>query len=50
MGVMGVLEMSRLLTEGFSVDSFAFPYLWITLGLVTAAAWTARRAALVETE
>ena len=49
-GVMGVLAVISLLTEGFSVDSFAFPYLWITLGLVTAAAWTARRAAAVESE
>ncbi|MFQ5923281.1 MAG: hypothetical protein ACE5M4_10595, partial [Anaerolineales bacterium] len=49
-GVMGLLAMVSLLTEGFSVDSFAFPYLWVTLGLVTAAGWTTRRQARVESE
>jgi O-antigen ligase len=47
-GVMGLLALISLFTEGFSVDSFAFPYLWITLGLVTAAAWTGRRNGAVE--
>lgn len=47
-GVMGLLAMISLFTEGFSVDSFAFPYLWVTLGLVAAAAWTARRSVAVE--
>ena len=49
-GVMGLLAMISLVTEGFSVDSLAFPYLWVTLGLVTAAAWTARRSATLEPE
>jgi len=26
-----------LLLEGFSVDSFALPYIWFSLGLVTSA-------------
>ncbi len=35
----GQLVVLSLLVEGFSVDSFAFPYLWVTTGLVTAAVW-----------
>ena len=38
LGFMGVFMLIALLIEGFSVDSFALPYIWFTLGL-TAAAW-----------
>ena len=38
LGLAGVLAVLALLLEGFSVDSFAMPYLWITTGLVSAAA------------
>ena len=38
MGFMGLFMIIALSIEGFSVDSFALPYLWFTLGL-TAAAW-----------
>ena len=38
LGMAGVLAVLALLLEGFSVDSFAMPYLWIMTGLVTAAA------------
>ena len=44
-GVLGLLTLIGLLTEGFSIDSFAFPYLWVAMGLVTAAGWRARREA-----
>ena len=37
-GWMGISMLIAFLIEGFSVDSFALPYLWFTLGLV-AAAW-----------
>ena len=37
-GLMGLLMLAALLAEGFSIDSFALPYLWFTAGLATAAA------------
>ncbi len=37
-GWMGICMLIALLIEGFSVDSFALPYIWFTLGMV-AAAW-----------
>lgn len=37
-GWMGICMLLAFLIEGFSVDSFALPYYWFTLGLV-AAAW-----------
>lgn len=37
LGSMGVFLCFGLLLEGFSVDSFALPYIWFSLGLVTAA-------------
>jgi len=38
-GLMGKLLIIALIMEGFSVDSFALPYFWFSLGLITAAAW-----------
>jgi O-antigen ligase len=38
LGMAGALAVLALLLEGFSVDSFAMPYLWIITGLVSAAA------------
>lgn len=38
LGFMGLFMLISLLIEGFSVDSFALPYIWFTLGL-TSAAW-----------
>ena len=35
-GLAGTLVLVALLSEGFSVDSFALPFLWISCGLVTA--------------
>jgi len=37
LALMGKLVIVALVFEGFSVDSFALPYLWFALGLVTAA-------------
>ena len=36
LALMGKLVIIALVFEGFSVDSFALPYLWFALGLVTA--------------
>jgi len=38
LGWAGQLVLIGFLIEGFSVDSFAFPYLWFTMGLL-AAGW-----------
>jgi hypothetical protein len=38
LAVAGQLIVVAFLIEGFSLDSFALPYLWVSLGLVTAAA------------
>lgn len=37
MGYMGIFVLLALIFEGFSIDSFAMPYWWVSLGLVTAA-------------
>ncbi len=37
LGYMGVFMLMALVAEELSVDSFALPYFWFTLGLVTAA-------------
>lgn len=37
LGWMGKFTLIGLLLEGFSLDSFALPYLWFSAGLVTAA-------------
>ncbi len=36
-GLAGVLVLIAFVIEGFSLDSFAIPYYWISMGLVTAA-------------
>ena len=36
LGWMGLLAVIALLGEGFSLDTFAFPYFWIASGLMTA--------------
>jgi hypothetical protein len=42
-GLAGVFVLIGFLIEGFSVDSFALPYFWFSIGLVCAAASLARR-------
>ena len=37
LGLAGSFMLVGLLVEGFSIDTFALPYYWVTLGLVTAA-------------
>jgi hypothetical protein len=37
-GVAGLLTILAQVSEGFSLDTFALPQLWIILGLLTAAA------------
>ena len=36
LGFMGIFMLVALIAEEFSVDSFALPYLWFTMGLVVA--------------
>ncbi len=36
LGFMGLFMLVALIAEEFSVDSFALPYLWFSMGLVTA--------------
>lgn len=36
LGMSGMFVLLGLLMEGFSIDSFALPYLWISTGLLTA--------------
>jgi O-antigen ligase/polysaccharide polymerase Wzy-like membrane protein len=42
-GWMGSFVIVAMVLEGFSVDSFGLPYLWVSLGVVTAASALARR-------
>jgi hypothetical protein len=42
-GWMAFFVIVAFLAEGFSIDSFALPYLWISLGVVTAASAVARK-------
>ncbi len=36
-GLAGILTLLALLIDGFSLDTFALPYFWVSFGLVTAA-------------
>lgn len=36
LSLAGIFTIVALLAEGFSIDSFALPYLWVSLGLMTA--------------
>ncbi len=42
-GWAGLFVLVAFLTEGFSVDTFALPYLWVSLGMVSAMAAAARQ-------
>ena len=37
LGLAGILSVLALTIDGFSLDTFALPYYWVILGLVTAA-------------
>lgn len=43
MGLAGGFVLLALLVEGFSVDTFALPYFWVSLGLMTASCEMTRR-------
>jgi len=43
LGWLGVLAVIALVGEGFSVDTFALPYYWISFGLAVAGSFTARQ-------
>jgi hypothetical protein len=42
LGWMGLFAILAFLAEGFSIDSFALPYLWVAMGLLTAASAAVR--------
>jgi hypothetical protein len=37
-GIAGLFVLAGMLTEGFSVDTFALPYFWVSFALVTSVA------------
>jgi hypothetical protein len=39
----GLFVLIAYVSEGFSIDSFALPYLWVSLGIVSAAAALVRK-------
>jgi hypothetical protein len=43
LALAGQLCLVALLAEGFSVDSFAMPYLWVTVGLLSATGFIYRQ-------
>jgi O-antigen ligase len=43
-GWAGLFTLVAFITEGFSIDTFALPYLWVALGIVSASAAMARGA------
>lgn len=43
LGWTGTFAVIAFLAEGFSIDSFALPYLWVAMGILTAASSMARR-------
>jgi len=46
-GWMGSFVIIAFLLEGFSTDSFALPYVWVSMGVLTAASALARRVEVV---
>lgn len=43
LGLAGQFVLISFILEGFSIDSFALPYLWFAMGLVSAAAFFTRQ-------
>lgn len=41
-GLGGVISWLAIIVEGFSLDSFALPTIWVALGLVTSGIWLLR--------
>ncbi len=48
LGAAGQFALIAFLVEGFSIDSFALPYVWFAAGLLSAAGLLARRASKPE--
>ncbi len=46
MGLIGKLVVIAFILEGFSLDSFALPYYWLSLGLVAASSLIANQASV----
>jgi hypothetical protein len=44
----GQLSLIAFIGEGFSIDSFAMPYLWIATGLIAAVGWVYRKGLVLE--
>jgi hypothetical protein len=42
-GWMGAFVILAFIAEGFSVDTFALPYIWVSAGILTAASFLARQ-------
>ena len=47
-GMAGILTLAGLVIEGFSIDTFALPYFWVTFGMLTAGAEIVRAGRKVE--
>jgi O-antigen ligase len=41
LGTAGIMMCTAILAEGFSLDSFALPTMWIAFGFLTSATWQA---------
>jgi hypothetical protein len=46
LGLAGLITVLTQFVEGFSLDTFALPQLWLIFGLCTAALWTSPGPAL----
>jgi hypothetical protein len=46
LGWMGVLAVVALIGEGFSVDTFALPYFWVSFGLCAAGSFLSRQSSI----
>jgi hypothetical protein len=49
-GLAGLLTLIAMLLEGFSMDTFALPYFWVTFGILTAAFTIASKQKQVESK
>jgi O-antigen ligase len=49
-GLAGGLAILAKVTEGFSLDTFALPQLWVMMGILTAAIWQGKLSARGETQ
>jgi hypothetical protein len=40
---MGAIAVVTFVADGINIDSFALPYIWVSMGLVTAASMLTRQ-------